>query len=149
MPTPGLGLRPASPLDLPTLVAIERDSFDLPWSRETLEPIVDRQDAWVAERGREVVATALFQTVLDESELLRLAVVQHGRRAGIGRALLRHGLAELRRRGVEHCFLEVRADNQAALGLYRALGFRTTGRRARYYSDGTDALLFSRRLGSS
>jgi ribosomal-protein-alanine N-acetyltransferase len=38
-------------------------------------------------------------------------------------------------------WLEVHADNQAALGLYEGLGFRTTGRRRGYYGPGADAIL--------
>lgn len=146
MPTPGL--RSAASRDLTALAALERDSFDPPWTLKTLETIVRRQDAWVAERDGSIVASALFQTVIDESELLRLAVVPQQRREGLGRALLQHSLAELREKGVERCVLEVRADNRPALGLYHTLGFRTVGRRARYYADGTDALLLSCRLGS-
>ena len=45
--------------------------------------------------------------------------------------------------------LEVRADNAAALGLYRAMGFAADGRRRDYYGRGHDALLMSLRLSGA
>jgi ribosomal-protein-alanine N-acetyltransferase len=49
-------------------------------------------------------------------------------------------LDEARSRGCRAAFLEVRASNAAALGLYRGLGFIQTGIRSGYYSDGEDAV---------
>jgi len=43
--------------------------------------------------------------------------------------------------GVEEAFLEIRADNQAALRLYAELGWETAGTRTSYYRDGTDAVV--------
>jgi hypothetical protein len=50
-------------------------------------------------------------------------------------------IAEAGRRGANRLFLEVRADNPVAIGLYRALDFREVGVRAGYYQpDNVDAL---------
>jgi mycothiol synthase len=59
---------------------------------------------------------------------------RHGR--GLGRALTSAGLASLAARGIEIGMLFVDADNEAAVGLYRSLGF-TTSRTDRAY--GLDA----------
>ena len=40
--------------------------------------------------------------------------------------------------------LEVSADNPDALGFYAAEGFTAIGRRARYYRDGSDAVVMER-----
>lgn len=85
-----------------------------------------------------------FWVVASEGSLLSMAVTPEARRQGLGRALM----AQLERRLMEHdcvqVHLEVRASNLAAQGLYRAVGFRETGRREGYYSDtGEDALLMS------
>ena len=49
----------------------------------------------------------------------------------------------MRHRGVEEVQLEVRAVNGPAIRLYARSGFQQVGKRAGYYADGTDALLYS------
>lgn len=54
--------------------------------------------------------------------------------------------------GAEACFLEVAADNAAALALYKAAGFQTAGLRPRYYKRAggeIDALVMRRDLNSA
>jgi ribosomal-protein-alanine N-acetyltransferase len=89
---------------------------------------------------------ALLRAVLDEAEILTIAVVPGSRRRGLGAALLAAGLAGAAARGARACFLEVAAGNLAARGLYAASGFAAVGRRARYYEDGADALVLRRAL---
>ncbi len=76
---------------------------------------------------------ALFRRVLDEAELLTLAVHPGARRQGQGRTLLVQGLEEMRAQGARACFLEVAADNAPACALYAAHGFELQGRRPGYY----------------
>jgi len=92
---------------------------------------------WIDPSGGMVLA----RVAADEAEILTLAVIPARRRHGIGRALLRRAIAAAAQRGAASMFLEVAADNAAALGLYRGLGFRDVGRRARYYPGGGDALV--------
>ena len=64
---------------------------------------------------------------------------------GIGRRLL-NDLLEFADGGV--VYLEVRTDNEAALGLYRSVGFEQVGLRRRYYRiSGADAYTM-RRVGA-
>jgi [ribosomal protein S18]-alanine N-acetyltransferase len=93
-----------------------------------------------AEQG--VLGYALFRRVLDEAELLRLAVQPAARCRGIGRRLQEEGLQHLRRLGVRTAHLEVRCDNEAAIHIYETSGWRRHGVRRRYYRDGTDALIY-------
>lgn len=81
----------------------------------------------------QLAAFALFRVAADEAELLTLATRSDARRRGLARALVQAGLARARRRGAHRCFLEVAADNQAACGLYHALGFVERGLRRGYY----------------
>jgi [ribosomal protein S18]-alanine N-acetyltransferase len=74
-------------------------------------------------------------TILDESHLVLLAVHPRFRRQGLGCAILLGLLNDARNRGSNYATLEVRASNQAAIALYEKLGFKTAGRRPRYYSD--------------
>lgn len=76
---------------------------------------------------------ALGRAIVDEAELITLAVDPARRRQGLGRTLLRDFEAEAQRRGAERAFLEVAASNRAAARLYQASGYRQTGVRKRYY----------------
>lgn len=142
--SPSMPPRALRAADLDTLAELETHGFDVPWSREALTAELAKATtrSWCFEDDDGLAAYALFQVVADEAELLRIAVDPEQRRRGLGRRLLDHALEELAAEGVSTCHLEVRADNTAAHGLYRRLGFEITGRRRVYYRDGCDALLF-------
>ena len=95
---------------------------------------------------------ALGRVVANEAELLTIAVAPEARRQGEGRALLDGFLRTARARGAETAFLEVAADNAAALALYRWSGFAEAGRRRGYYhSPGNppvDALVMVKSLAA-
>lgn len=55
-----------------------------------------------------------------------LGIVPRHRGRGVGTLLLFRALAGFREAGVERAYLEVTADNTAAVRLYRRLGFATT-----------------------
>ncbi|MGB8814096.1 MAG: GNAT family N-acetyltransferase [Paracoccaceae bacterium] len=90
------------------------------------------------------------RVIAGEAELLTLAVAPEARRQGIGTRLVAEFLAQARLRGAEAAFLEVSADNAAAMGIYTRAGFAPVGRRKGYYVavDGarSDALVLSRRI---
>ena len=96
--------------------------------------------------GGEPVGFSLFRNVMDESELLLLAVAPDHRRRGIGRGLLDQFIDQARADGVTRAHLEVR-DGNPAIEMYRGAGFAPIGRRRNYYhtSDGLqfDALTFA------
>lgn len=75
----------------------------------------------------------LLRVVLDEAEVLSLAVAPCAQGQGVGAVLLAQALAQATARGVARVFLEVAADNAAARALYARAGFRQTGRRKGYY----------------
>lgn len=83
--------------------------------------------------------------ILEEAHITILAVHPHYQRQGLGQALLLALLIAASERGLERATLEVRASNQSALSLYQKFGFKTAGRRRRYYQDtGEDALILWR-----
>jgi [ribosomal protein S18]-alanine N-acetyltransferase len=73
------------------------------------------------------------RAVAGEAELLTLAVAPEARRRGTGAQLVAGFLAEARARGAVEAFLEVAADNAAAIALYHAAGFAESGLRRGYY----------------
>jgi len=75
-----------------------------------------------------------------EAEILTLAVAPPARGQGLGRRLLLAAIAHARVLGADTMFLEVGADNPAALALYARLGFAKVGDRKGYY-QGRDAFV--------
>lgn len=112
-----------------------------------------REIASIAARGEVIEAPggfALISTVLDEAELLTIAVLPARRREGVGRELLLAAMDIARRSGAAKMHLEVAADNAPARRLYESAGFEKVGARAKYYArrDGarTDAVLYAAKL---
>lgn len=93
----------------------------------------------------------LGRSVADEAELLTLATDPAHRRKGLARQCLAAFEKVAQHRGAAACLLEVAADNQAALGLYREAGYAEAGRRPGYYRTAQgiriDALLLRKTLG--
>ena len=83
----------------------------------------------------------LARVAADEAEILTLAVVPAVRRAGLGFALLAAATELATSLSARAIFLEVSATNIAAQALYNKAGFIQAGRRRRYYSDASDALV--------
>ena len=139
-------VRSAQPNDATAIVALERDAFDFPWDTPQIAPDLGQHESlvMVAEAGTasEIVGYALFRRVLDEAELLRLAVSSKQRRQGVGRALLGEALRRLQGLGTRVAHLEVRRDNLPAIAFYERAGWHRAGLRRRYYRDGMDALLY-------
>jgi [ribosomal protein S18]-alanine N-acetyltransferase len=129
-------IRAAQLADVPELAELEPRCFSDPWSpagfREMLSaPFIM---GLIAElKSKRIAGYLLARIFEDEGEILNVAVAPENRRQGMAAGLLEAALAELRERGVEHVFLEVRASNEAAIGLYLAKGFRPIGRRKEYY----------------
>ena len=96
----------------------------------------------VAQRGGAVVGFAGMLYVGDDGHVTTVATDPRHRRSGVATALLAGLATDARRRGARAMTLEVRASNEAALGLYRRFGFAPAGVRKGYYADnGEDALV--------
>ena len=79
-----------------------------------------------------------------DGDIQTVAVAPEHRGKGLGRLLVEALLGEARQRLVSSVFLEVRADNDAARGLYSSLGFQEIDRRTGYYQpDGVDAIVMT------
>jgi len=111
------------------------------WSEESLREtaLLPGVAAFVSARGDGISGIAVGRQVLDEAEILNLAVRQGVRRQGEGRALVRRVLQHFVERQVSRVFLEVRESNAGAIAFYRGLGFGAVGVRRDYYHDPAEA----------
>jgi [ribosomal protein S18]-alanine N-acetyltransferase len=96
---------------------------------------------FIAERNARATGFILGREVLDEGEILNLAVVRASRRHREGTALVRTLMNSFAARGVWRVFLEVRESNLGAIAFYQRLGFRQMGRREGYYRSPVEAAL--------
>ncbi|MSP54343.1 MAG: GNAT family N-acetyltransferase [Myxococcales bacterium] len=143
-----IGLREAGTADIPMLIQAEIECFgEHAWTPSMVREEFERPGGvqWLSigpDRGlRELQGFAFGWQVVGELHVLHIGTVPAARRVGVGRHLLRRLLDTP---GTETAWLEVRADNAAAIGLYAGEGFIDVGRRKRYYPDGGDAVVMRR-----
>lgn len=104
------------------------------WSRSQCAGILPMSGVrlTVAEGPDGLVGFSLMRAVMDEAELLLIAVSPAAQGRGVGSALLRQFEADARQSGAALLHLEVR-DGNPAVDIYRKAGFRIVGRRRDYY----------------
>ncbi|MBZ4416345.1 ribosomal protein S18-alanine N-acetyltransferase [Myxococcus sp. RHSTA-1-4] len=135
--------------DMPAVMALEKQSFKNPWSPELLQRELQHEWSTILlveeERGAGapvLLGLAIFWIVHDEVHVLNVATAPEHRRRGVARAVMDEVLARGKARHCTLATLEVRRSNEAALQLYRSLGFRPVGVRPNYYVDeGEDAIV--------
>ena len=143
----------ATSADCDALARLAREAHSHPWSAtQYRDSLASGHTCWVLRNGSvgscdvQIVACCVTSQLLDEVEILDVAVAASCRRQGVGECLLQQVLAQLPE-DIARVLLEVRASNRAARGLYHKLGFSEDGRRKNYYpkADGSreDALLMS------
>lgn len=127
------------------MARLHRACFTIPrpWSEEEIAQTLSQPGSFACARPNGFL---LGRATLDEAELLTLAVDPHFRRRGTARALVGAFLTKAQAKGATQAFLEVSAENTAAIALYHATGFTEAGRRPRYYAGKFDALILTQSL---
>ena len=130
------------------VAALERLCFADPWSEKSIASELNNPLAlWlVAVEGDSVVGYIGSQTVLDESDMMNVAVHPDHRRRGVAEALVTALSDALKARGSVSLTLEVRASNEPAKALYEKLGFALAGRRPNYYRNPKEDALILRKM---
>jgi len=93
-----------------------------------------------------LIALGCGWIVVDELHLTAVAVHPNHRRQGLAQLVLSNVFIQALNRGCTRVTLEVKSDDDAALGLYKSCGFKTAGYRRNYYKIGTDAFIQWRSL---
>jgi [ribosomal protein S18]-alanine N-acetyltransferase len=133
----GLTIRELREQDISDILEIEKQSFATPWTKGMVEEtlVSPISTSFVMEEDGRLLGYIMLYSVADEAHILNLAVHPDGRRKGYGSRLLEYAVDHCRRKGVSDFFLEVRESNHSAQGLYMKHGFKTIGRRKRYYTE--------------
>ncbi len=141
---PKLLLRNAELQDVNDIQRIDRQVYPTAWSRQmTIDQITgpDRTHVVVVERGR-VIGHGGVLFLADEAHVSTIAVDPAAQGHGHGRTIMLALARVACEAGMRGLTLEVRAGNDAALGLYRSFGLAPVGVRPGYYADtGDDALI--------
>ncbi len=117
-----------------------------PWSAQEFRDLLASPRVFLCTEDGGLI---LGRVVLDEAELLTVAVEPARQGRGIGRRLVQAFVHRARALGARAAYLEVAADNTPALAVYAACGFAPTGRRRGYYhgpQGAVDAILMGRTL---
>lgn len=119
------------------IASLEKQCFGDPWSEDSIASELDNPlSLWlVAEQNGAVCGYVGSQTVLDETDMMNIAVRPDCRRQGIAAALIEELVSRLKERGSHILRLEVRESNTPAIALYNSMGFTQLGIRKNYYRN--------------
>ena len=130
--------------DVDSVASLEAKVFTLPWSRALiLKDIKENKSArfFTAKEDGVLAGYAGFWLLQDEMNIVNVAVHPEQRKKGVGKALLKHILAEGVREGAKIATLDVREGNVAARKLYESAGFIMIAVRKKYYTDNQENAL--------
>jgi len=124
--------------DIDAAYALEQASFSMPWPRSAFEEIVTKKDAtyYLAEdleTGKLVAGLVLFH-IVDEGDIMNVAVDREYRGRGIATDLLEYALLQGEAEGIIDFTLEVRVSNEPAIRVYEKNGFESVGIRPNFYT---------------
>jgi ribosomal-protein-alanine N-acetyltransferase len=131
---PEIAIRPMRASDVAEVVAIERSSYQFPWSEGIFRDCLRvGYVCRVATVSRNVTGYGVMSVGAGEAHILNLCIGAGFRNRGTGKWLLRYLIERAAAAGVAEAFLEVRPSNTAAIRLYLSMGFEQVGTRRAYY----------------
>jgi ribosomal-protein-alanine acetyltransferase len=120
--------------DISRVVSLQQKVMSNPWSVQSFKNSIRAGNGcYVLTKYTEIIAVAVVAQVLDEAEVLTIAVAEQDQGQGLGSALLEDLMALLKVQAAKQCMLEVMEGNDAAIRLYQRIGFNTVSRRKAYY----------------
>jgi [ribosomal protein S18]-alanine N-acetyltransferase len=120
--------------DVKSVTNIEYKVQTHPWTMKQFEEAVQAYQSTVIEEDGKVIGFCILQPVLDEANLLLMAVDPNFQGKGYGYKLLEESISLLKNSPVQ-IFLEVRESNIAAIALYEKAGFHQIDLRKNYYPN--------------
>lgn len=140
-------IRPMEVSDTEQVELIEKQIFSMPWSQKSFEDACQSEDNiyLVCEMNGQIAGYCGLWTVLGEGNITNMAVSGGFRRLGIAEALMKEMEERGMSKNVVTYFLEVRKSNEAAVNLYKKMGYVQIGVRKNFYEKPVeDALVMSK-----
>lgn len=129
-----LEVRAMMPADLEAVAALARRADPFGWSlRNFQDALAAGYIMTVIEAEARIVGYFALMVVVDEAELLEIAVDPDFQGRGCGKTLLKAAVAAARAQACRCVHLEVRVSNERARKMYASAGFCETGLRKNYY----------------
>ncbi len=140
--------------DIDSVLAIEQQSFESPWSRMSFLDELSCKDSWSFGarfssgcQEQELIAYICSRMIADELHIMRIAVAPGWQCHGLGSRILEKSLSIGLEKGAVSSLLEVSSSNHKAIRLYSKFGFQVIGKRRGYYQGtGEDALVLMSEL---
>lgn len=120
--------------DLNAVSEIENIVQSHPWTKQQFQESILSYQSTVLETQGQVVGFCILQPVLDEANLLLMAIHPSQQGKGLGFKLLDQSIQLLKNKPVQ-IFLEVRESNTAAIALYEKSDFHQIDLRKNYYPN--------------
>lgn len=127
--------------DLFGRVALKAPSNQFNWNSEGIEDEIQHSEFLVLETDERLVSFISYRETDDSAEIMALGTDSSYTGRGFMEKLLMEFVAK-HHKASRQVFLEVHADNAAAIKVYMKVGFKLSRVRSGYYSDGKDALVF-------
>ena len=127
------------------IVNIEKTCFSHPWSENSVRSHIEGKNnvTFLCVEEGIVAGYAGMTAVLDEGQIMNIAVLPEFRKRGFGDALVAALKDYCEKNGLNFMTLEVRASNEPAIKLYEKHGFFRVGLRKKYYGGTEDAVLMT------
>lgn len=133
--------------DVKEVAQLEQELFQTPWSCAAFREELDNKlsTIYVLLRSDRIIGYAIYWIVVDEVQIMKIALVPALRRLGIATWLLETIFQNARHSQAKKVFIEVRASNKNAVEFYKKNGFVVQGIRRNYYTAPTEDALCMRR----
>ena len=123
-------------------IKFQYNNFPNYWDYATLVDDFKNSKFIVAKDENNIYGFISYKVILDELEIMNIAVRNDVRRRGVGSNLLSY-VIRTNEDLVDKINLEVNVNNKDAINLYKKFGFRTYSTRPKYYKNTDDALLMT------
>ncbi len=140
----------AQPHHIERMYQIEKDTFQLPWTKELLFYEITKEDSIVlcAYVNGNMAGFCGITDICGEGHITNVAVDAKYRNKGVGNALISALLSAAEEKSLKNITLEVRISNTAAIHLYEKFGFIGVGVRKKYYIDNDEDAIIMWRLAN-
>lgn len=129
--------------DLTKIANMHADCFIDAWSLDMLKGSFNGNGFYGAliEEDGVIVCTICYLITFDEAELLSVVTKKSERGKGHADRLMAFAETDLKEKGVNNVFLEVRESNVPAISLYKKFGFDEISKRKNYYGNETAVIM--------